>query len=71
MTTTALYDVPGPRTRQRHRLYGVGSTVVILALIGWIIYLLFDTGQFSAREVDSLRLQGNSGAAAARASATP
>lgn len=44
--TTALYDVPGPRTRQRHRLYGLGGTVVILALIAWIIYLLFATGQF-------------------------
>ncbi|MFC9241986.1 amino acid ABC transporter permease [Streptomyces decoyicus] len=46
--TTALYDLPGPRARQRHRLYGVGSTVVILALIGWIIYLLLVSGQFAA-----------------------
>ncbi|MFJ3952374.1 amino acid ABC transporter permease [Streptomyces sp. Je 1-4] len=46
--TTALYDVPGPRTRQRHRLYGLGGTMVILALIAWIIYLLFATGQFVA-----------------------
>ncbi|MGP8297816.1 amino acid ABC transporter permease [Streptomyces inhibens] len=46
--TTALYDIPGPRTRQRHRLYGLGSTVAILALAAWIIYLLFDTGQFTA-----------------------
>ncbi|UKY53602.1 amino acid ABC transporter permease [Streptomyces inhibens] len=46
--TTALYDLPGPRTRQRHRLYGLGSTVAILALVAWIIYLLFDTGQFTA-----------------------
>ncbi|MEU6328892.1 amino acid ABC transporter permease [Streptomyces sp. NPDC047049] len=46
--TTALYDVPGPRTRQRHRLYGLVSTVLILALLGWILYLLFATGQFTA-----------------------
>ncbi|MEU9114373.1 amino acid ABC transporter permease [Streptomyces sp. NPDC048483] len=48
MTTTTLYDIPGPRTRQRHRFYGLASTVVILALIAWIIYLLFSTGQFTA-----------------------
>jgi glutamate transport system permease protein len=45
--STALYDVPGPRTRQRHRLYAAVSTVLILALVGWILYLLFDTDQFT------------------------
>ncbi|MFJ2606953.1 amino acid ABC transporter permease [Streptomyces sp. NPDC091279] len=44
---TALYDVPGPRTRQRHLIYGVLSTLVILALLGWIVHLLFRTGQFT------------------------
>ncbi|MFH8366804.1 amino acid ABC transporter permease [Streptomyces sp. NPDC018031] len=48
MTTTALYDVPGPRTKRRHRLYGVVSTLVLLALLGWIVYRLVDTGQFEA-----------------------
>ncbi|MEU3710948.1 amino acid ABC transporter permease [Streptomyces catenulae] len=46
--TTALYDVPGPHTRRRHRTYGIAATAVLLALIGWILYLLFDTGQFTA-----------------------
>ncbi|MFE1767010.1 amino acid ABC transporter permease [Streptomyces angustmyceticus] len=46
--TTALYDIPGPRTRQRHRLYGLLATVLILALLGWVVYLLFSTGQFTA-----------------------
>ncbi|MDT0436162.1 MULTISPECIES: amino acid ABC transporter permease [Streptomyces] len=44
---TALYDLPGPRTRRRHRFYGVLSAVVLLALIGWILHLLFDTDQFT------------------------
>lgn len=44
---TALYDVPGPRTRRRHRLYGAVSAVVILALVAWILYLLSDTEQFT------------------------
>ncbi|MEU9861369.1 amino acid ABC transporter permease [Streptomyces sp. NPDC047971] len=46
--STALYDIPGPQTLKRHRLYGVVSTVAILALAGWILYLLFDTEQFTA-----------------------
>ncbi|MEW1748011.1 amino acid ABC transporter permease [Streptomyces angustmyceticus] len=46
--TTALYDIPGPRTRQRHRLYGLLSTALILALLGGVVYLLFSTGQFTA-----------------------
>lgn len=50
MTTasSALYDVPGPHARRRHRIYGVIATVLILGLIAWIVYLLFDTGQFTA-----------------------
>ncbi|KUN03519.1 amino acid ABC transporter permease [Streptomyces yokosukanensis] len=44
---TALYDVPGPRTRQRHRLYGLLATVVILGLFACVLYLLFDTEQFT------------------------
>ncbi|WP_310726440.1 amino acid ABC transporter permease [Streptomyces sp. N2A] len=47
MTANALYDVPGPRARTRHRAYGLAGTAVILALIGWILYLLFVTGQFT------------------------
>ncbi|WGP13577.1 amino acid ABC transporter permease [Streptomyces sp. SH5] len=47
---TALYDIPGPETRRRHLMYGIASTVVILALFGWIVYLLFDTDQFTAQK---------------------
>ncbi|UZI27591.1 amino acid ABC transporter permease [Streptomyces sp. VB1] len=47
---TALYDIPGPVTRKRHLMYGIASTVVILALLGWIVYLLFDTDQFTAEK---------------------
>jgi glutamate transport system permease protein len=45
---TALYDIPGPVTRKRHRVYGIVATVVILALVGWVIYLLFATEQFTS-----------------------
>jgi glutamate transport system permease protein len=46
--STALYDVPGPNTERRHKLYGLLSTLVLLALVGWLLYLLFDTDQFTA-----------------------
>ncbi|MFE6128370.1 amino acid ABC transporter permease [Streptomyces sp. NPDC056437] len=58
MTSTALYDVPGPHTRRRHRLYGVISTVAVLALVGWIVYLLFDTGQFTAAKWTPFEYKG-------------
>ncbi|MYT30377.1 MULTISPECIES: amino acid ABC transporter permease [unclassified Streptomyces] len=46
--STVLYDLPGPRSRRRHRYYGLAGTVVLLALAGWILSLLFRTGQFTA-----------------------
>jgi glutamate transport system permease protein len=49
-TATALYDIPGPVTRKRHFLYGVAATAVILALIGLVLYLLFDTDQFTSEK---------------------
>ncbi|MEU9039252.1 amino acid ABC transporter permease [Streptomyces sp. NPDC048352] len=48
LVSTALYDLPGPRARRRHFLYGIASTVVILALLAWILHLLFATHQFTA-----------------------
>lgn len=49
-SATALYDIPGPQARRRHLLYGIASTAVILAVVGWIVYLLFDTDQFTAEK---------------------
>ncbi|MGW2477850.1 amino acid ABC transporter permease [Streptomyces sp. NPDC001665] len=57
-TANALYDIPGPHTRKRHRLYGIVSTVLILALIGWVIYLLFDTDQFTAAKWTPFEYKG-------------
>lgn len=57
-TATALYDIPGPQARRRHRLYGIVSTAVILALVGWIVYLLFDTDQFTAEKWRPFQYQG-------------
>lgn len=56
--STALYDIPGPRTERRHKLYGLLSTLVVLALVGWILYLLFDTDQFTATKWTPFEYKG-------------
>ncbi|GAA3389182.1 amino acid ABC transporter permease [Streptomyces roseoviridis] len=56
--STALYDVPGPRTRRRHLLYGLVSTLAILGIAAWVLYLLFDTGQFTAAKWSPFAYEG-------------
>ncbi|MFE8916757.1 amino acid ABC transporter permease [Streptomyces globisporus] len=55
---TALYDIPGPVTRRRHLMYGIASTVLIVALFGWIVHLLFDTDQFTAQKWTPFEYKG-------------
>ncbi|EGE40736.1 amino acid ABC transporter permease [Streptomyces griseus] len=57
-TATALYDIPGPVARRRHLMYGIASTAVIVALLGWIVYLLFDTDQFTAEKWTPFEYKG-------------
>ncbi|MFF4579440.1 amino acid ABC transporter permease [Streptomyces sp. NPDC001389] len=56
--STALYDLPGPKTLHRHFVYGIVSTVVILGLLAWILYLLFDTHQFTAAKWSPFTYKG-------------
>ncbi|MEU7817342.1 amino acid ABC transporter permease [Pseudonocardia sp. NPDC049154] len=44
--TAVLYDVPGPRARVRNTLFGLIGTGVVLAVVGFVVYRLIDTGQF-------------------------
>ncbi|WP_328718556.1 amino acid ABC transporter permease [Streptomyces sp. NBC_00247] len=55
---TALYDIPGPEARKRHFLYGVAATILVAALVGWIVYLLIDTGQFAAAKWNPFTYKG-------------
>ncbi|MER8098995.1 amino acid ABC transporter permease [Kitasatospora sp. NPDC094016] len=48
--SSALYDIPGPKALARHRLYGGIALLLIAALIGWIVYMLFHTHQFTYRK---------------------
>ncbi|MER7579191.1 amino acid ABC transporter permease [Kitasatospora sp. NPDC097691] len=45
--SSALYDIPGPKALARHRLYGGIALVLIAAAIGWVVYMLFHTDQFT------------------------
>ncbi|MFE2928318.1 amino acid ABC transporter permease [Streptomyces goshikiensis] len=56
--STALYDYPGPKARRRHFYYGTLSTALILLLLGWLLYLLFDTEQFTAAKWSPFTYEG-------------
>ncbi len=45
--SSVLYDVPGPRARARHRLYGLLGVLLIGALLGWIGWKLWEAGQIT------------------------
>ena len=40
MTTSVLYDVPGPRTLRRSRIASIIAVVVIVAALAWLIFAL-------------------------------
>lgn len=50
MTTSVLYDVPGPRAIARNRLLGVLTVIVIGAILAFLVYRFAVTGQFSAEK---------------------
>ncbi|MGE3287180.1 MAG: amino acid ABC transporter permease [Pseudonocardia sp.] len=52
--TAVLYDIPGPKARARNRLLGYVGVVVVLAIIGYVLYRLAVTGQFSAQKWEFL-----------------
>ena len=47
--STVLYDVPGPAARRRNTLIGVLGTLVILAILGFVLYRFYAAGQFAPR----------------------
>ncbi len=44
--SSVLYDYPGPRTVARHRLYTLVALLVVAGLLGWLLWRMWDTGQF-------------------------
>ncbi len=46
--SSVLYDLPGPRAVARNRIFSVLTIIVFVALVGVVLWRLFDTGQFTA-----------------------
>lgn len=46
--TSVLYDVPGPRARRRNVILAVVTVLVVAAVIGFLLYRMIVTGQFSS-----------------------
>ncbi|WP_345802144.1 amino acid ABC transporter permease [Microbacterium sp. AZCO] len=50
MSSSVLYDVPGPKAVVRNRILGIVTIVVVLAILGFVLYRFWVTGQFSAEK---------------------
>lgn len=48
--SSVLFDVPGPKAIARNRIIGVITVLVVLAVLGWVVWRLFATGQFTAQK---------------------
>ncbi len=46
MSTDVLFDAPGPRAMVRHRLYSVGGALLLLLVVGYMVWRLYETNQF-------------------------
>ncbi|UOQ89519.1 amino acid ABC transporter permease [Agromyces endophyticus] len=51
--SSVLYDVPGPRAIVRNRILGVVTVIVVVAILGFILWRLWVTGQFTAAKWDA------------------
>ena len=44
--SNVLYDSPGPRTIARHRIYTAIASLALLAVVGYVLWLMYDKGEF-------------------------
>lgn len=48
--SSVLYDVPGPKAIARNRVLGILTVLLTVAAIGFVVWRLFDSGQFTAKK---------------------
>lgn len=48
--SSVLYDVPGPRAIVRNRIFGAITILVVAAIVGFFVWRLAATGQFTAEK---------------------
>ncbi|SCK48646.1 amino acid ABC transporter membrane protein 2, PAAT family (TC 3.A.1.3.-) [Streptomyces sp. WMMB 714] len=58
MSSSVLFDAPGPKARMRNRLYAVIGTAGLLALLGFVVYRLASKGQFDGAMWDIFNYAG-------------
>lgn len=46
--SSVLFDVPGPKAIARNRIIGAVTVLVVLAILAWVLWRLYATGQFTA-----------------------
>jgi glutamate transport system permease protein len=46
--STVLFDTPGPRARARHKIYTWVAAVLLAAIVGLILWKLYQEGEFDA-----------------------
>ena len=47
--SSVLFDLPGPVSRRRYRLYSVLGTLLLVAVLGLVVWRMSTTGQFAYR----------------------
>ncbi|MDI5941142.1 amino acid ABC transporter permease, partial [Micromonospora sp. DH15] len=47
---SVLYDLPGPKARRRNAILGVATIAGIVALLAYVGWKFYETGQFEARK---------------------
>jgi glutamate transport system permease protein len=48
MSSSVLFDAPGPRTVARHRVYSILAAVLLIALVAWAVKRFYDAGHLEA-----------------------
>jgi glutamate transport system permease protein len=54
LMTSVLFDVPGPRARRNNRMLAVIGGLLVAALLAYVLYRFWVTGQFSPRKWEIL-----------------
>jgi glutamate transport system permease protein len=49
MSTSALFDLPGPRARARYRLYAVIGVLLVVGILAFVVFKFTDAGQFDGK----------------------
>lgn len=58
MSSSVLFDAPGPKARARNRTYAVVGSAALLALVGFVIYRLAAKGQLDGAMWDIFNYAG-------------